>query len=148
MNRIRFIAFISVAVFLTLFYFIYTAIYPGDRFYKQDFTEVTGVDFPDSGEILWKKATYPDQFGDYESLSIIKVSPDFYHSLPDKLIEKGFKEGPNTIYSSALNDVRQELRGRTISTEFALETQKAGGVIYYVGFLSDHETLIVQRASW
>jgi hypothetical protein len=126
-------------------YFIYTAIYPLDNFYKQDFKEVTGIEFPENGEIIYKSADYPDQFGDYASVSIVKVDKDFYQTLPNRLNNKGLIEKVNDHGSSELDKAMTKIGNKEIEKEFSLEQDN---VFYYVAFLSDKESIIVNRSSW
>ncbi|RYY37724.1 MAG: hypothetical protein EOP46_01690 [Sphingobacteriaceae bacterium] len=61
-----------VVVYLT--YSIYTAIYPDDSFYHEEFKTVTLREIPQSAEIIKKDASYPDQHGEYCSVALIKLS--------------------------------------------------------------------------
>ncbi|MFN8335604.1 MAG: hypothetical protein U0U09_10775 [Cyclobacteriaceae bacterium] len=145
-KRLRLIALLPI---LTVGYFIYTAFFPTESFYKEDFKEVTGVDFPENGEIIYKSATYPDQFGDYGSTSIVKVDKEFYDGLEAHLKEKGFEDNVNSEEDSGPFDsakISKELGSKKIEKSFSMTAD--GGIFYYVGFVSDKETLIVQRQSW
>ena len=70
---------------LTISYIIYDAIYPSDSFYKEDFYEVTKIKFPENGDIIYKTATFPDQFGDYTSISISKIDKSDFRNILLKL---------------------------------------------------------------
>lgn len=124
-------------------YFIYDTIYPGDGFYKDDFTEVTGLTLPNDSEIKFKSATFPDHFGDYTSISIIKVGGNFYDSLKSILVKREFQElKDQSIFSDKILKIHTD--GYVIKT-FNIEL---AGKEFTVDFLSDKETIIVQRASW
>lgn len=131
---------------LVLFYFLYDGLYPSDSFYKQDFEEVTGISFPEDGEILSKTATFPDQHGDYISVSLIKVDKAFYNSLLAQLKTRQRKEnaedfgGSQYFYEMLENADRQ-----TIKAKYSLKAEN--GKEYTIGFLTDMETIIVERAS-
>lgn len=145
-KRLRLIALLPI---LTIGYFIYTAFFPTESFYKEDFKEVTGVDFPENGEIIYKSATYPDQFGDYGSTSIVKVDKEFYDGLEAHLKEKGLEDNVNSEEDSGPFDsatISKKIGKRKIEKSFSMMVD--GGIFYYVGFVSDKETLIVQRQSW
>jgi len=141
-KRWRLVAAVPI---LIVGYFIYTAIYPPESFYREDFKEVTGVDFPYDGQILYKTATYPDHFGDYESTSVVKLPKDFYNDLPDKLLINGLVQ-KNTLDQFDMDEVLEKFDGLTMQKEYSSETETP--VVYYVGFLSDNETVIVRRSSW
>ncbi len=142
-KRLKLLLVIPVAF---LGYSIYTAIYPLDSFYKQDFKEVTGVEFPDNGEIIFKTAGYPDQFGDYGSVSIVKVDRKFYEELPSQLEIKGLTETSESHGSVEFDEAISKIKNKKIEKEFSFEQD--GGVYYYVAFLSDKESTIVNRQSW
>src|SRR6478736_6314403 len=74
-KRLKFLLLVPVII---LGYSIYTAINPRDSFYEYDFKEVTGINFPKTGKIIYKIADFPDQSGDYGSVSIVKVDKEFY----------------------------------------------------------------------
>ena len=142
-KRLRLIALIPI---LTLAYFIYTAIYPNNDFYKDDFKEVTGIEFPASGKIIYKTASYPDQFGDYGSASLIKVDKDFYEKLKTQIKAKGLTKTSERNDSYELDQALGKIGDKKIEEEYSSE--EGGGVYYYVAFLSDNETLVINRQSW
>lgn len=143
-KRLRLLALVPV---LAAGYVVYTALYPTEEFYREDFREVTGTEFPANGVIAYKSATYPDQFGDYTSVSVVRVDQAFYRGLLQRLPGQGFtRPGPEDLGLPASNRIKEALAGRTVVQEYSLE--KPHGKVYYVGFLSDRKTLVVQRASW
>lgn len=147
-KRLRLIALIPM---LTVGYFIYTAFFPTDSFYKEDFKEVTGIEFPENGEILYKTATYPDQHGDYGSTSIVKVDKEFYEGLEGQLKIKGLTDNAAKSEDDLggpfdLGEIKREIGTEKIEKAFSMTAD--GGRFYYVGFVSDKETIVVQRQSW
>ena len=142
-KRARLIALLPVFI---LCYFVYTAFYPTDSFYKDDFVEVTGTEFPESGDILYKIASYPDIHGDYQSAVVVKVERDFYKGLPNKLEGKGLLRQPNKFDPLEIDDILKKYKDKTIDFEYWIENDNA--TMYYVGFMSDKRTIIVRRASW
>jgi hypothetical protein len=142
-NRLKLFLLIPV-VFIGIT--IYTAIYPSEDFYKEDFKEITGLDFPQAGSIVFKSASYPDQFGDYGSVSIVRISKEFLFELEGQLRDKGFKKTFERNGSNELDRALKEIGNREIEKEFSVEYER--GIYYYVAFLSDKETIIVNRQSW
>lgn len=139
-KEFRLIALIPI---LIVGYFIFDAICPSEGFYEDAFTEVTGLTLPENREFKYKSATFPDHFGDYTSISMIKVGNKFYDSLLVYLSKKGF----------------QKVTGRTILNEKTLKKYNEGyveknynivlaGKEFTIEFLSDNETIIVERTSW
>lgn len=86
-KRLRLLALIPL---LIVGYFVYSAFYPTEEFYREDFQEATGMVFPVNAEIEYKWASYPDQFGDYSSISIVKADKAFYTQLLHKLPQQGY----------------------------------------------------------
>lgn len=143
-KRLRLIALLPI---LIVSYLIYTAIYPGEDFYRTEFIEVAGIELPDEAEFRYKSATYPDFFfGDYTSVSIIDVGEDFYNQLPKALAKKGLSENGETVSTEEFDKALEYTDNLKIAREFSIE--EGGGVYYYIGFLTDKQTIIVQRLSW
>lgn len=93
--------FLSVALFAitnisaaAALFEVYTAIYPLESFYKEEFKKVTGLDFPASGRFLFKDASYPSWQGDYESCAIIEVSREDYVMLRSKMQKQQHTQNP------------------------------------------------------
>lgn len=80
-------------VFIWNIYSVYTAFYPTESFYKDEFENYTGINFPPSAQILTKESCYPDMHGDYSASLIFKTHVnDFNHIL--KEIQKNNKFEP------------------------------------------------------
>jgi hypothetical protein len=143
-RRLRLLALVPL---LGVGYFVYTAFYPTEEFYREDFREVTGVAFPANGAIAYQSATFPDQFGDYTSVSMVRVDKAFYRQLLGRLPAQGFTQPvPDDLGLLESDRIKDQLAGRVVAQEYSVE--KPNGWVGYVGFLSDGQTLIVQRASW
>lgn len=85
LNKKNLALIISAAVFLSAFYFSYTAVYPTDDFYYEEFEYVTLEKIPPSAKIISKDSSYPDLHGDYFSKSTIQLSRDDFQKLLNKL---------------------------------------------------------------
>jgi amino acid transporter len=66
-------------------YGAYVSLVPSDSFYKEDFEKYSGVQFPASGKIIKKYASYPDLQGEYISVALIKLSSTDYQTLKEEL---------------------------------------------------------------
>ena len=142
-KRLRLIALTPI---LIMTYLIYSALYPSEDFYRTDFAEVSGSELPEQVEFKYKSATYPDHFGDYSSISIIKVGKNYYNKLPKALSEKGLKKNGQKIHTTEFDKALEHSNNLEIEKEFSMD--EGDGVYYYVGFLTDNETIIVKRLSW
>ncbi|CAM4389483.1 hypothetical protein [Zobellia nedashkovskayae] len=140
-KRWRLLALIPVII---IGYFIYDALYPSEEFYAYDFNEITGVELTEKAEFNYKTASFPDHFGDYNSVSIINVGPNFYETLIVKLSENGHSENGQRIGCNEMDKAKANLNGLKIEREFSKEEEDK---FYYVAFLSDKESVLVQRSS-
>jgi amino acid transporter len=127
-------------------YFFYTAIYPDEDYYKNDFKEVTDMEFPKSGKILYKTASYPDQFGDYTSSFLAEFENDYLQKLEANLKKKGFVKKENNMSSEELDYIENKKGSRKYSAEYSKELN--GGKYYSVGFLNDNKSVVITRVSW
>ena len=136
-----------ILAFLPIFivgYFIYDAFYPSEEFYKVDFKEVTGIELPKNSEFEYKTAGYPDTHGDYSSVSIIDVGTDFYKYLQSDLTKNGLVENGKRIGCLEMDNAKRKINELIIEREFSKEYRDK---FYYVAFLSDKKTILVQRSS-
>lgn len=142
-KRLRIFAFTPI---LVVGYVVYVAIYPSSDFYKTDFEEVTNMEFPHSGIIKYKTASYPDHFGDYTSSFLIEFEQADLKKLENQLKTYGFEEKENNMHSNELNYIEQKNGRKNYSKQFVIDT--IIGKYYSVGFLDDNKSIIVTRVSW
>ncbi len=134
----------SIPVLILIFIF-FRACNPSDDFYKEDFAEITTIDFPNSGKIKHKKASFPDHHGDYSSCSLIELSNSDYKMLVDTIVELGFVEQENKFSSKEHKTILGKLKDLKVEHEFVSEK---GGAYYVIQFLSDKKSIIALRISW
>ena len=136
-----------ILLFIPIFivgYFVYDTFYPSSEFYKEDFEEVTGIELPKNSKFEYKTTGYPDTHGDYTSVSIIDVGTEFYNSLKSDLIKNGLTENGKRIGCSEMDSAERKLNELKIEREFSRENDDK---FYYVAFLSDKKTILVQLSS-
>jgi cbb3-type cytochrome oxidase subunit 3 len=136
----------ALAPILIAGYFIYDAIYPGEEFYKTDFKEVTEMEFPKNGEIIYKAASFPDNFGDYTSSCLIELDSENLKELEKRLTEIGFVKKENKMITDQLDYIESKKGDKKYVTQYFKE--KENGKEYFVGFLDDKKSVIVTRVSW
>ena len=142
-KRLRLLAIIPI---LTVGYFIYDAVYPSAEFYKTDFKEVTNMEFPESGKIKYKTASFPDHFGDYTSSFLAEFEQTDLKRLENQLKNGGFEEKENKMSSNELDYIERR-KGRKAYTKQYVR-QRKNGKHYSVGFLDDNKSVIITRVSW
>lgn len=127
-------------------YYLYDGFYPSSEFYKADFKEVTDMEFPESGIIKYKTATFPDHFGDYTSSFLVEFNPTDLEILEQKLKSGGFKQQENKMSSNALDYIERKKGRKNYSKQYI--RQRKNGKHYSVGFLEDNKSVIITRVSW
>ncbi|CAM4389318.1 hypothetical protein [Zobellia nedashkovskayae] len=142
-KRIRLLSLIPV---LTVGYFIYGAVYPSAEFYKADFKEVTNLEFPESGNIKYKTASFPDHFGDYTSSFLIELDKNDLEQLETQLKTAGFDQKENKMGSNQLDYIERKKGRKSYSKQYV--RQRKNGKHYSVGFLDDNKSVIITRVSW
>jgi len=142
-KRLRLLALIPI---LTVGYFIYGAVYPSAEFYKTDFKEVTKMEFPESGKIKYKTASFPDHFGDYTSSFLAEFEKTDLERLESQLKNGGFEEKDNKMSSNELDYIERK-KGRKAYTKQYIR-QRKNGKHFSVGFLDDNKSVIITRVSW
>jgi hypothetical protein len=124
---------ISLFIVIGSSYLGFTAIYPQDSFYINDFEEVTGLSLPESVTVLYKSASYPDFQGDYTSEAVFEFSEDSFLKLIDK---QAFKE------KSLCNNQREMERSlNNILSIVGCKTIQRQGVYFYWNIYSDGKTV-------
>jgi hypothetical protein len=131
---------------LIVTYFIYDAIYPDTEFYKTDFKEVTEMEFPENGEIVYKSASFPDNFGDYSSSFLAEFDKNYIKRLEKHIKTKGFIKKENKMGSDELDYIERKKGSRKYLAEYYKEIES--GKYYSIGFLDDNKTVIITRVSW
>ena len=141
----KWLRLLALLPLLIVLYFFLVALFPGEDFYRQDFKKVAGIDLPKDAEFIYKSATYPDIHGDYTSVSIINVGPEFYAALPEKLEENGLTiDGPKSS-STEIEKAFHQIGNLEVKSEYFAE---GNGIYRYIGFLSDKKTILVVCLSW
>lgn len=130
---------LTVAFILFLAFEIYRSIYPLDEFYKEEFTKITKLPFPESGEILEKFASYPDMHGDYESCALIEVSDQDYLLLSESIQESKEFDKSHVMCSESW-----------VSKDFYKVSQfsKEGGQVAIWGLVKNSNRVVISYVSW
>lgn len=123
---------------------IYTAFYPMESFYRDEFVNVTGYKFPKSGKFKFKSASYPDFHGDYEACAVIEISEDDFQEL--KMKNQKIEPKASPMGSPCM----QKLSLTLGNAEFVLESSKEspGGEYRYWALVSDRPEIVIHYASW
>jgi hypothetical protein len=137
---------LSLIPLIIVGYFICDAIYPNEDFYKTDFKEVTEMEFPENGKIIYKDTSFPDQFGDYSSSFLVEFDKDDIDKLEMNLKSNGFTKKENRMSTAVLDYIENKKGGKKYSFEYNKDIKE--GKYYSVGFLNDNKSVIITRISW
>ncbi|MBX7204031.1 MAG: hypothetical protein K1X81_01275 [Bacteroidia bacterium] len=133
--------------FLILFSFSYIGVFPRDSFYIEEFKYNTGLELPDSAEIITKDASYPDFFGDFWAAAIIELSTEDYEKLKNNISHlKNFKIDTTSQkigITEAYNVLTKEIKESDLDIVFFNNKQHW----FKVAFLKDKRTIIFERSS-
>ena len=126
-----------------LCYSIYTAIYPTDDFYFQEFQTVTLRKVPKSAVIVKKTASYPDFHGDYCSVSLMKLSNEEYSNLLNQIkLDKRFHP-EELLGSSELDEVVGKALVHELTTIYSCKNFKKGENYSAIIFCKDKRSIVV-----
>lgn len=141
-------AFIVPTLILgTLTFYIYTAFYPTDSFYREDFASNTNIKLPNTAKILAKDASYPDQFGDYWSSAIIQLNEDEYLKLESELSKSKNFEIDTTNQKIGITKEYSKLTENISENEIKIVYYNKNKEWFKVAFLKDKKRIIFERSS-
>ncbi|RPD45391.1 hypothetical protein DNI29_18590 [Hymenobacter sediminis] len=148
----RYFLVLPSTLLLLLAYFVYTAFYPTDDFYEQEYVRVTSLPVPASVRVVAKDASYPDQHGDYAACARFEVSSEEYESvLLSVSADRHFTSTNFQSDSSFIGSESFSIATKGIHPADYYRTFSKGVVqenaYQFIGFLKDHRTVIVYRCS-
>ncbi|TKC06599.1 hypothetical protein FA048_15445 [Pedobacter polaris] len=122
---------------------LYSATYPADEFFYQEFKVVTLKEAPKSAIIVRKSASYPDFQGDYISVSMIKLSQSDYLNLYNNLVkDKQVNILGELVGSAEFTEVAGE-HEKLIKHTFTRKVTGRELSHYSISFLNDKKTVII-----
>ena len=141
-------SFISALIIGLFSYSIFSAIYPPDSFYIDEFEENTKLVFPKSGKIILKDADFPDHFGDYWATAVVVVSEnDFNILFHDLKANKDFKLDTSKFGIGIGTDFEKLIQGSFKESDIKIILANQTKEWFKVAFLKDGTTIIFERSS-
>jgi len=128
-------------------YSFYTAFYPTDSFYEDEFKNNTGLDFPKSGDFLTKDASYPDIHGDYSATALFRTNKNEFNLILNS-IQMDAKFQLDTIqfkFNSANFD--KTIKETNFTKRFTLNSEDRD-LIFTISFNDIDNLINIQRDSW
>ena len=141
-----------ILTFLTLIfaaYQTYTAFYPTDSFYEDQFEYNTNLEFPKSGEIIAKDASYPDIHGDYSAAALFKLNDEDFQELFN-LVQKDKNYDVSEYefgFSSRIKEQCKNYNKRNFIKSFVLNRTDRD-LTFCISFNSKDKLIEFERDSW
>jgi hypothetical protein len=132
-------------LFLFVGYQIYLAFYPSDSFYKKEFKDITKTEFPKSGKILFKTASYPDIHGAYCSCAWIEVSRTDFEELLNEIRKSG-RNDTQFIYSDSWEKLETKI-GNKIDYEIKSSELNNKNEFRFWGLLKDGKSIVIYKGN-
>lgn len=144
-NKIGFVILATVTIWTV--YSAYTAFYPTDSFYKDEFKYNTGLDFPTSGDILAKDASYPDHHGDYSATALFKTDKNDFNKIL-VVIQNDNKFQLDTIpFKTNLVNFDMTIKETNFTKCYTMNRQYRN-LIFTISFNEKDNLIEIQRDSW
>jgi len=132
---------------LCIFYSIYTAFYPNESFYFEEYKNVVGKLAPKSAEIIDKSASYPDFQGSYHSVSLIRLSETDYRNLYKEIDQSKDFEQADLIHTETLNEILDSNKNIKEIIWKGRKNQNEGMQHHFIGFLNNQKDIIIYYVS-
>lgn len=147
-----------VGVISSILYIGYSALYPGNKFYRGEFKKSARFDLPSDASFVNKDASYPDIHGDYCSAASVKLTEESYTQLLKNIssnnefihLTDSNRHDPKyyTMGNSALT--KAEPKSILYTNEFVgsildPHLYLPDSFYFYIGFSSDNKTIVFNR---
>lgn len=133
-------------------YLQYSWFFPPDSTFENEFVRITGLDFPESGEIIQGAESGLDPHNDYSSCARMKVdSPNYERLLRAISADTSFNSTHFTTDTSFVGSVEFSNVTKGVKASNYFKTFSKGisnkNAYRFVGFLSDRRTIIFYQCS-
>jgi len=117
---------------------IYTAIYPTESFYREEFVRIAAIPLPDSATFLHKEASYPNFHGDYSACALVRLPPNKFNRLMAQL--------PRLSNEVSYGGIR--CNSSTSATYSHKHTSENVAESKFIGFTPADSTVVFSYSSW
>lgn len=143
------IIYISICsiCFLFLFTLTYMGVFPDESFYIDEFKRNTGIELPNSANIIKKDATYPDQHGAYWSGAIIELDKSDFKKLKVDISKLATFQIDTTSQKIGISQSYKVLADDILETDLDIVFYNINEQWFKLAFLKDGRTIIFERSS-
>jgi hypothetical protein len=150
LSRMKLLVFPSIVlgsiIPLVFTYILYINFFPTDSFYEDEFEEVTKMDFPKSGEILKKDASFPIYHPDYCSCALIQFDENDFEKILESIKNNEIFVDTFFIYSEQYAYVMKNIDEEKIIYKAFNSYEYKNSVDYnFIAFLNDNRTIVIHR---
>jgi hypothetical protein len=136
------IAKIFITLCLAFFsYNIYTAFFPNESFYIEEYEINTNLNFPKNVKFISKYASYPDIHGDYISICLVQLSATEFYKLYNKVVNDSSFIADESIY--CLNYIGNKIS--EIEKNNIIKIVRKNGI--QIGFINNQQKIIISKIS-
>jgi hypothetical protein len=135
------------AVTIWTVYSSYTAFYPTNGFYEAEFERNTNLDFPKSGYIVAKDASYPDLHGDYSAAALFRVDKNDFDRILSAIQQDPKFRLDTTSFGSRLGNLSTEIQEQDFSRSYIVRESNRD-LIFAISFNDKNKLIEIQRDSW
>lgn len=142
-NKLKYAFIIPLSIIqLSIFYAVFTALYPTDSFYMEKYKTAIGSPAPPSANVVKKSASYPDFHGDYYALFMMELSASDYKKLYKKIIQnKSFNDADLINSTEVDNFLNKEQRKKIITTKQRYINKEDEDC--YIAFFNDRQSILI-----
>jgi uncharacterized membrane protein (DUF485 family) len=124
---------------------VYSAIYPTDSFYKDEFENNSKLTLPQSSKIVAKNASYPGIHGGYTSVAILELSSQDFQLLKSNFESSKRFEIDTTWQNIGSSSEYAELTSDIEESSIEIVYSKLRQNYFKVAFLNDNKTIIFEQ---
>lgn len=134
-------------ILLFVIFSTWTAFFPMNGFYSDEFENNTGLKFPDSGKIIAKDSEYPDWHGDYWAVAIFEVNELDFKTIKTDLQRNENFQVDTTNQRIGITREFDELTKGIKEDNIEIVYFNINKEWFKVAFMNDGKTIIFERCS-
>ncbi|TMM53220.1 hypothetical protein FEE95_19320 [Maribacter algarum] len=139
-------SFIALLLSLSI-YFTWTAFFPSDDFYEEEFEQNTGMDFPKSGVIIATDSGYPDLHGDYSASAMVDMDKNEFEKLKLQLSSQVEFQIDTTKQNIGITMGYRKMVKNINEEDIDVVYYHNGKEWFKIAFLKNGKTIIFERSS-
>lgn len=128
-------------------YSSYTAFFPTESFYEDEFEYNTGLDFPISGDILTKDASFPDLQGNYSATALFKTDKNDFNRILSAIQNNNGFQLDTIPFKFNLANFDTTIKEANFTKCYTLKRHDRD-LVFTISFNEKDSLIEIQRDSW